>query len=113
MSKIQLLLEKNCPTRTVQVKSGNKPKPWLTRGLINACRKKNSLYVAFLRSKLQTDEQKYKLYKNKLTKVLRNAEKMYYNEQLMKQKNNMKGTWKILNEVIRGISILSDIPDTF
>ena len=31
----------------------------------------------------------------------------------MKQKNNMKGTWKILNEVLRGTSITSKIPDTF
>ena len=113
LNRFQAILQKNCPMKALQVRSGNRPKPWLTKGLINACRKKNSLYILFLRTKLQADEQKYKIYKNKLTKIMRNAEKSYYNEQLLKQKNNMKATWKILNEVIRGISTSSKIPDTF
>ena len=107
------LLDKHCPMSVKHFKKGRKQKPWLTKGLINACKKKNAMYLTFVRSKSQTDEQKYKVYKNKLTKILKNAERSYYNEQLMKQKNNMKATWKILKEVIRGTTVSSKIPETF
>ena len=107
------LLDKHCPMSVKHIKKGAKQKPWLTKGLINACRKKNAMYVKYVRSKLQIDEQKYKVYKNKLLRILKNAERLYYNEQLMKQKNNMKETWRILNEVIRGTSVSRNIPDTF
>ena len=40
------------------------------------------------------------MYKNKLTTILRHAEKMYYNKILDDQKQNSKETWKILNTII-------------
>ena len=107
------IVDKNCPKSVKYMKNGTETKPWLSKCLINACRKKNMLYVNFLKSKLQVDELKYKTYKNKLTKILRAAERAYYNEQLNKQKNNMKTTWKILNEVIKGTAVSSKIPDVF
>ena len=41
----------------------------------------------------------YKRYKNKLTFLLRNAKKLYYEKKIEYAKTNMKDTWKILNEV--------------
>ena len=40
--------------------------PWITKGIVNACKKKNSLYKAFLRVRTKEAENKYKKYKNKL-----------------------------------------------
>ena len=37
-----------------------------------------SLYKNFIRTKDANDLKKYKLYKNKLTSILRHSEKMYY-----------------------------------
>ena len=106
-------LEKCCPMSTKYVNNNKKNKPWITKGLVNACKKKNRMYVTALKSKLKEDDEKYKVYKNKLTKILRAAEKSYYNKQLEEQKFNIKGTWKILNEVLRGSSSTSKIPDVF
>ena len=43
---------------------------------------------------------KYKIYKNKLTNILRYCEREYYNKSLELHKKDIKKTWKILNEVI-------------
>ena len=66
----------------------------------NACNKKNNLYKAFLNSNKPESESKYKIYKNKLTTILRKAEKDYYSNKLLEVKGNMKNTWKVLKSVI-------------
>ena len=38
-------------------------KPWFTKGLRNACRKKKCLYKKFLENRTDTAEMKYKAYK--------------------------------------------------
>ena len=113
LQKVDLVVNKVCPMETKTIKHGNKCKPWLTKGLLNACKKKNTMYKTFIKTKLESDETKYKAYKNKLTKILRNAEKSYFNEKLEKEKHNIKATWKILNRVIRGVANPSKIPDVF
>ena len=113
LDKFERILEKNCPLTIKSSKNRDNLKPWLSKTLINACRKKNTLYIESLKSKLQADEDKYKTYKNKLIKILKTAEQNYYNEQLNKHRNNMKATWKLLNEVISGAAVPSKIPDIF
>ena len=71
------------------------------------------MYRRFLETKLESDECMYKIYKNKLTKILRNAEKSHFNGLIEKYKHNIKGTWKVLNSVIRGVASPSRIPETF
>ena len=55
---------------------------------------------------------KYKAYKNKLTSILRNCEKNYYINLLEQDKNSVKGTWKILNTIIRKGKRSSNDPDS-
>ena len=45
-------------------------KPWLTKGLINACHKKNLLYKCQLSDKSDNVRHRYLMYKNKLTSSL-------------------------------------------
>ena len=60
--------------------------------LQNACKRKNNLYKCFLKNRSEETLQKYKSYKNKLTNILRAAEKMYYNEILTYCKGDIKST---------------------
>lgn len=53
------------------------------------------------------------MHKNKLTSILRQAKKDYYNEMLNENKNNIRGTWKFLNEVIGNNSIHTSLPQYF
>ena len=66
-----------------------------------------------LQNRTDTAEMKYKAYKNKLTSVLRNCETNDYIKLLEQEKNNVEGTWKILNTIIRKGKRCSNYPDSF
>ena len=89
----------HCPVKKAHAK-GIYKKPWITNGFKNACRKKNGLYRSFLRERTHTSEYRYKTYTNKLTSILRLAEKAYYNKMLLEKRGNIKETWAILNTVL-------------
>ena len=63
------LYNRCCPIRLVKHISRKNDKPWLTNSLRNACHKKMYCIKKCLRSRTLTAEQKYKLYKNKLTTI--------------------------------------------
>jgi len=94
------LYETNCPLK-MYIEKKREQKPWMTKGLLNACKKKNTLYRVFLKQRTEKAEIKYKAYKNKLTKILRLRKETYYSSCLEENKGNMKGTWKIINGLIR------------
>ena len=56
--------------------------PWITKGLQNACKKKNTLYRERMRQRTKDEENRYKKYKNKLTNIIRIARKEYYSKLL-------------------------------
>ena len=82
------------------LKTSESNKPWITKAIKNSIARKNSLYKIHLKSRTDKSESKYKTYKNKLTSVLRKAEKEYYWEKLNNVRNNLSKTWKILNSLI-------------
>ena len=94
------LYDKHCPFKEKKV-CNNDLKPWFTKCLRNACKKKNRLYRRFLSHRSLENETRYKLYRNKLTFIFIAAEKKNYSKLLQKYKNDVKGTWKILNNVIK------------
>ena len=55
----------------------------------------------------------YKSYKNKLTNILRKSEKMYYNQLLHDQRDNIKSTWQTLNALIKKSKQSSTYPESF
>ena len=102
------------PVRPGSPPQKRKHKPWMTNGLVNACKKKNLLYKHFLTSRCSTSEIRYKTYKNKLTSILRYCEKQYYSDLLKANKNNMKETWKIINDLLnKKSSTRSSYPTEF
>ena len=68
----------NCPLKLFSHKNKYSEAPWITKGLQNACKKKNKLYRDFIKHRSLDVENKYKKYKNKLTAILRIAQQDYY-----------------------------------
>ena len=102
------------PKCRVLINKNERDKPWLTKSLINACKKKNKLYRDFVKKNgCKKAEEKYKKYKNKLTSVIKFAEKQYYSDVLEKNNNNIKATWDIVNSIIKKKSTQSSVPNTF
>ena len=75
-------------------------KPWLTEALKNSIKIKNKMYISYQKCGSSYNEIKYKDYKNKLNKLIKLAEKKYYQDKLEINKSNMKKTWGIIKEVI-------------
>lgn len=94
------LVDKHFPLRKIHTKH-RESKPWMTKGLRQCCIKKNCLYKLYLSNKTSASEQDYKMYKNKLTNILKISKRQYYCSLIEKHKVNMKQTWKIWNEITR------------
>ena len=56
----------------------NNHKPWVTASILKSIHHKHHLYTKIIQNKDSKSESQYKTYKNKLTRIIRPAEKMYY-----------------------------------
>ncbi len=54
--------EKHCLYKRI-VKQNNEDKPWITKGIEKACKKKNALYRKFIATRTKQAENNYKIYK--------------------------------------------------
>ena len=114
MTKILELYNKYCPLKKSQSPQKHKnEKPWITKGLENACKKKNTLYKLFIKHRTEEAEKRYKLYKNKLVNIIRANKKDYYQKQLEQHKGNIQATWKTLNSIIKKGKSTSGYPNYF
>ncbi len=105
--------EKHCLFKKTVKKQKNEDKPWITKGIEKACKKKNALYRKFIATRTIQAENKYKIYKNKLISIIRFSKKDYYNKLLDKHKNNIQTTWKVLNSIIKKNTGKVDYPNYF
>ena len=94
------LYDKCFPRKTIKLNYKNR-KPWLTEGLKRSIRVKNRLYRKYRKCDTQEAEANYRKYRNKLTFLLRNAERDHYDSLLMKYKNNLKRSWSVIKDVIQ------------
>ena len=72
--------------------------PWLTLALKKSIARKNWLFK--ISKSHSCYEASYKTYKNKLVKLLRKAEKDYYQDLLHRNKANLKKSWQIIKSVL-------------
>ena len=87
--------------------------PWITQSLLVSIRKKDKLYKQFINSRDSTTELKYKRYRNKLNHLIKIAKRKYYDTKFEKAKNNLKETWKLINDVINKPSRKAALPNSF
>ena len=75
-------------------------KTWFTKELKNKCKKKFLLYKKFLNHPTSSNKQLYKQYRNTVRNEIRKAKREYYHTLFNRVKNDLKGTWKIINTVL-------------
>ena len=83
-----------------QRSKNNCKKPWITNGLLTSIKKKNKMYIAYIRKPCEKSRLKYTVFKNKLTSLLRNSKKLYFSEIFQKCKGNIKKTWNEINIIL-------------
>lgn len=81
--------------------------------MINACRKKNTLYRQFIKSRSVQSEMRYKRYRNKLNSILNDCKKEYYSKLLAENMNYTKKLWDVLNKVTNNKSTKPSYPPYF
>ena len=110
--KITSIFDITCPFKKFNP-TRKQNKPWLTPGLINATKKKRLLYWKKIKLKTVTAENRFKAYRNKLTAILRQAEKDYYSTLLNQHRSDIKKTWNIINNCIQHGKKSKSYPETF
>ena len=76
-----------------------KLKPWITQGIISSIKRRDYLFRVYKRSKLITDFETYKQFRNRLTHVKDLAKRKYYEEQFAQNSRNSKRTWMLINDI--------------
>lgn len=87
-------------TTTVKCKKKYKypGNPWMTSGLLESIRKKDNLYRKTKRQPFNSNlARRYKMYCSLLNRLLKQAKKRYYENEFVKNKNNPKQQWNLLN----------------
>ena len=97
--KMKLCFNKSFPVKRFK-KGYNNRLPWLTDELKDSIKYKNNLYVKTVKHNTALNKMKYNEFKALLQQKIKQREKDYYNEQIEKNKSNMKKTWDIIKDVI-------------
>ena len=86
----------------------SKCKPWITKGIRNPIKTKHKLYKKYVNKPTKSNETHYKTYKNKLAVIIRLSQKSHYQNELNKNRSNLKNAWQLLREIIGKRSKLSN-----
>ena len=97
--KFNELVNKCFPLKNVCVSNKEKICPYITPGLKASIKEKKRLERLSIKWPLSYWE-KYKIYRNKLTGLLRLAKNNYRKESLNNNQGNAKATWNILNTIL-------------
>lgn len=92
--------EKHFPLKKIKSKPPKLRKPWMTPGLATSCKKRSQLFFRYKEKPTEYRHNKYKVYRNKLTQLLRIAKKQYFFNQFEATKNDLKLTWKIIKQAL-------------
>ena len=106
---IDCLMNSCFPLTTIKINPIRDSKPWITPTILNSVKKKNTMYKQYLITKSPNLLDSYKKYKNKLTSILRQAEKNYFASKLLEAKDNMSKTWKVINKITKKTSSKSSV----
>ena len=96
--KLLKTYDKNFPL-TRMSRRGLRDKKWITKGIKIASKRKNSLYLKWLKSRNPIDHLNYKKYKNIFTKISKAAETNYYKRVFNDISNNTKKIWAQINSI--------------
>ena len=77
-----------------------KDKDWITNGIKNSIKQKNSLFRVQLKYNSKENIDKWKKYRNVLNRIIKNAQKDYYKDLIKQHNNSCMGLWKTLGSII-------------
>lgn len=103
--KIEKLLDEMAPYKKLTKKEvGLKKSPWITCGILNSMKVRDSLYKKLTLEKDQRQKDilkgQYNIYRNKVVSLLRTSKKQYYTNYFKEHNSNIKKTWQGIRNLI-------------
>ncbi len=102
-SIFSLVLDKHAPLRQQNRKERKRSKkPWLTKGILKSIKTKHKLFKEVINSPFKDtlDWTLFKRYRNKLTQVTNLSKKIYFKQEIARDKNNTKKLWQTINNIV-------------
>ena len=104
-STINPLIDKYLPLKKLSRKeTKNVFKPWITVGIRNSIKRRDSLHKKYIIAKNIEIKNKYfveyKVLRNKIVTLCRVSKKAYYTKYFKDNANNIKNTWNGINQII-------------
>ena len=90
---------KSFPIKTKTVTLKDLQKPWVTETHLSQINKRDNLKKLFKKKKI--NKRVFTEFRNKLRNDLRQAKRIYFEEQFENSSNNIKKTWEVINSIIR------------
>ena len=75
-------------------------KPWVSKAILVSIKRRHKLFKTHFWSNGPRKQREYKTYSNKLSKIIKAAHKSYLSKQFELNRDNIKGTWKIIGSLI-------------
>ena len=101
ISALDDLYCKSFPLKVKYLSHKRLSKPWLTNGLLTSIKNKSKYYKLFKLNLIS--ESFYKNYRNSLTNTIKHAKKTYYVSSFDGCRGDIRGTWRLLNDLmVRG-----------
>ena len=100
LNTYNVVMDKFMPLKKMTKKQKRfKSKPWLSKGIKISINNKNKLYKTCKKSNDQVLFEKYKIYRNILTRIKHRAREKYYAELAVQYGNDKSKIWKLINEI--------------
>ena len=95
--------EASCPLRKMRKKKNEPRKPWVTTELLEMMEMRNQLFEKHLQSPENASLfEEFKRVRNKVNHKRRSEKKAYYASAFDGKSGDAKGTWRLINEVLKG-----------
>ena len=88
-----------CPIKTKTISYKDSIKPWITKEIINFMKKRHNYFILY-RKKI-IPKKTYSNFRNFVTKKIRKAKFDYFEQKFNSVRNNIKQTWRIINDVLK------------
>ncbi|XP_065675798.1 uncharacterized protein LOC136092005 [Hydra vulgaris] len=88
------------PIKVKLIKEKHLKCPWITKGIKKSSKKKQKLYIKYLKNRNEANLNVYKQYKNLFEKIKTNSNKNYYSNKIKNTNGDIKKTWDIMKEII-------------
>ena len=84
----------------MKIKTKDLESPWITKGIKKSSKKKQRLYLKFLKKRNEKTKKEHQDYEKLFESIKKRSKKLYFSKLILKYKNNIKKTWQVINSLI-------------